>query len=422
MGKISSMKDLRVIILAAGKGTRMKSELPKVLHQVCGRPMLSYVLDSVRLLRSLKTYVILGHKINLFKDYLNKDIIAVHQKKLLGTADAVRCAEKYLKGFKGNLLVVCGDTPLLTRQTLSLLIKKRVSTKASCSFLSAVVDNPFGYGRVIRNNRKEVVAIKEEKDAGASEKRVDEINVGVYCFYAPDLFKALKSVVKSKVKKEYYLTDVIQILKDKDLKVSTLQLKDMSESLGINTREDLALSERLMRQRILSRFMQQGVTIEDPQTTFIAADAKIGKDTRIRPFTVIEEQVKIGKRCIVGPFCRIRTETAIKDDVEIGNFTEISRTQMGSNCFMKHFSFLGDSFVGNGVNIGAGAVTANFDGKTKHVTHIKDGAFIGSDSILVAPVEVGSKAITGAGSVVTRGKKIPAGAIAVGVPAKIKKR
>lgn len=415
------MKDIRTLILAAGKGTRMKSDVPKVLHNICGKPIIRYVLDAVEVLGSQKTYVVLGHKSELIEDYLGEEYKILHQKQLLGTADAVKCAQKFLKGYRGHLLVLCGDTPLLNKNSIRNLIKKHKKTNSSCTFLTAVLHNPSGYGRVIRDEGGKVVAIREEKDAVGLEKNIAEINAGVYCFRNKELFQGLNQIKLNKRKKEFYLTDIIEHFTQNGLKVDTLEAEDAQECLGINTRQDLAESESIIRQRILKEFMLQGVTVLDPVTTYIDASARIGKDTVIRPYSYIEQNVRIGTRCLVGPFARLRPGTKVGNNVEIGNFTEVSRSKIGNHSIMKHFGFIGDASVGAHVNIGAGTVTANYDGKQKNATSIANNAFIGSDSVLVAPVKIGRHATIGAGSVVTRGKNVPDGAIAYGVPARISK-
>ncbi len=413
------MQELNTIILAAGKGTRMKSDTPKVLHQVCGKPMLQYVLDISKSVGSLKTCVVLGHKCDSVKDFLSKDFLTVEQKKLLGTADAVKCTEKYFKNHKGNVLILCGDTPLLNKSVIKNIVKRHKKREAVCTFLTAVVHNPEGYGRIIRDESGKVVAIREDNDAVGLERDLAEINVGVYCFKAQELFKALKEIKINKKKKEFYLTDIIELFYEKQFKIETIETENPSEGLGINTREGLAEAEAILRRKILKRFMSDGVTIMDPQTVYIDSEVKIGRDTIIKPFTFIEKNVKVGARCSIGPFARLRSGARIEDDVEIGNFTEISRTKIGKRSMMKHFSYLGDADVGSDVNIGAGAITANFDGVEKNLTKISDGAFIGCDSIMIAPVKIGKQAIVGAGSVVSKKKNVPDYSVAVGAPARI---
>ena len=413
------MSNLRTIILAAGKGIRMQSDRPKVLHPVCNKPIIQYVLDVVRALGVQHIYMVLGHKSSEVKNILGKEVTVVIQKRLLGTADAVKITSAHFRNYQGDVLILCGDTPLLNQDTIRELIKKHKKTKAVCTFLTEVVENPKGYGRVVRNDKGAVTAIREDKDAKAEERNIREINVGVYCFKGNDLFTSLKEIKINLKKKEYYLTDIIQILIGKGLKVETALTDDHQEGLGVNTRVDLALAESVMRKRILKNFMLNGVTIMDPETTYIQTDVKIGRDTTIRPFTIIENNVRIGNRCLIGPFCRIRPDTRIGNNVEVGNFTEVSRSKVGDHCFMKHFGFLGDALLGKRVNIGAGVVTANFDGKMKHVTEISDDAFIGSDSILVAPLRIGRGAVTGAGCVVPSQRNVPDHGVVAGVPAKL---
>ncbi len=413
------MKELQTIILAAGKGTRMKSDLAKVLHLVCGQPMLRYVIDAVKSAGSLKHYVILGHQYDDVKKILPVDCIAVRQKMLRGTADAVNCVRSRVKGYQGDILVVCGDTPLLRAETLKALVKRHRETGAACTVLTAVLEDSKGYGRIIRGIHGDPVAIREEKDATAIERKILEINAGVYCFKTEALFAALSQVKENSRKKEFYLTDVIAIMADRSWKIGALETDDARECLGINSRIDLAVAQQIIRLRILEKVMSSGVTIQDPQTTHIDASAKIGLDTVIRPFSVIESDVRIGKRCVIGPFAHLRPQTRIADHTEIGNFTEVSRSSIGAHCFMKHFSFLGDANIGDRANIGAGVVTANFDGKQKHQTVIGRGAFVGSDAVIVAPATIGKDAVVGAGCVVAKEKTVPNGYVMVGVPGRL---
>ena len=414
------MQDLRTVILAAGKGTRMKSDCPKVLHEVCGKPIVEYVLDAAKAAGSLKTYVVVGYKGDAVKKRLVSGLVMVRQPKLSGTADAVRRVAGHLKNYYGDVLILCGDTPLLNKTVIKELVRKHKNAKAICTFLTATVGEPQGYGRVIRNENAEAIAIREDKDAAEHEKDIAEINVGVYCVQSRALFGVLRRIRPNKNKKEFYLTDIIDLFHQGGLKIETVTTEDPVEGLGVNTKEDLAVAGRVIRERILKNFMREGVTIVDPATTYIDADVKIGKDTCIRPFTIIEKDVRIGDCCVIGPFARLRPGVRIGNGVEIGNFTEVSRTRIGNKTLMKHFSFLGDALVGSDVNIGAGTITANFDGVRKNQTKIGNGAFIGSDSILIAPVKIGNRAVVGAGSVVTKGKVVPDGGMAVGVPAKIK--
>ena len=396
----------------------MKSEIPKVLHPLCGKPMLAYVLDLAKDLKLRNTLVVVGHKKELLKDLLNEyKVKMIHQDKLLGTADALRRAQNALKNFSGNVLVLYGDQPLLRKETLKTLTQKHLDTNACATILTANLANPCGYGRIIRDNYARIIAIVEDKEATAAQKSITEINTGIICFKKGALFKAIAKIRPDNAKKEYYLTDAIKIMAGEGLAIESLCISDdVQEAQGINSRQDLAQAQRTIRLRILDYFMTQGVSIMDPDTTTIECGCKIGQDTVIYPFTVIEKGVKIGKFCSIGPFCHLRPQTIIKAGAIIGNFTETVRCAIGEGTLMKHFSYLGDTFVGNRVNIGCGTVTANFDGQKKLKTVIGDGAFIGSDTVLRAPVKVGKKAITGAGAVVT--KDVKAGQVVVGVPAR----
>ncbi|MFH1640426.1 MAG: NTP transferase domain-containing protein [Candidatus Omnitrophota bacterium] len=411
-------KNIASIILAAGKGERMKSELPKVLHQVCSRPMLGYVLDLVKALRISKSIFVLGYKHELVKKSLNVGAKVVVQKRLMGTGDAVKIALPALKNFKGTILVLYGDIPLLKKDTLQKLIGHHVKNNLDATLLTAVIDKPRGYGRIIRDKYSSICGIVEEKDADDFQKDIKEINTGIICFNKTRLVEALKEVRINRRKKEYYLTDVIGILYKKGRLIDAVAIPDINEALGINSRSDLARANSIMQLRINEELMASGVTIVDPASTFISYGIKIGRDSRIYPFTVIERGVRIGKRCSVGPFAHLREGTRLQDDVEVGNFSEIVRSSLSSKTKAKHFSYIGDARIGRKVNIGAGSVTANFDGKKKNITVIKDNAFIGSDTILVAPVKIGKYAKTGAGSVVISHANIPDGMVVAGIPAR----
>jgi len=416
------MSNLGTIVLAAGKGTRMKSLRPKVLHEICGKPMILYVLDAVKAAGSLKTCVVLGHQNEAVRDLLGNRVSSVLQKKRLGTADAVKAAASHFKGHKGNILIICGDTPLLQASTLKTLIRRHKKSEAACTFLTSVVHEPQGYGRIIRGLNGSAVAIREEKDACEYEKNIAEINVWLYCVRGKVLFDIVQKIGVNKKKKEYYLTDMIALLAQRGERIETLETEDAQEGLGVNTREDLAVAIQCVQQRILRDLMLSGVTIEDPCTTMVHSGVRIGRDTVIRPFTVIEQGVVIGSECVIGPFARLRPGTKIKDQAVIGNFAEVSRSQIGKGSIMKHFGFLGDAQVGVQANIGAGVVTANYDGTNKNKTQIADGAFIGSDSILIAPVKIGTKGVTGAGTVVTKNTVVGSGEVCVGVPGRVRRQ
>ena len=416
---IDMHKNIAVVILAAGKGERMKSETPKVMHKICSRPMLAYVLDLTRSLKPGKTVIVLGYQYEAIRKELPPDITAVRQRRLQGTADAVKDALLKLKGFKGTVLVLYGDTPLLKKESVDKLLKYHTENKLDATLLTARMNKPKGYGRILRDKYSSISAIVEEKEADDFEKEIKEVNTGIICFNKASLEAALKKVRPDNRKKEYYLTDTIKILYQQGKLVDGIKIADIHEAIGINSRLELARANLIMQQRINEKFMRSGVTIVDICSTFISYGAEIGRDSVIYPFTVIERDVRIGKRCSVGPFAHLREGTRVSDDVTLGNFIEINRADIGAKTFIKHFSYIGDAMVGARVNIGAGTVTANFDGRSKHTTVIKDNALIGSDTILVAPVKVGRGALTGAGSVII--KNIPDNKKAVGVPARILK-
>lgn len=412
-------KNTAVIILAAGKGERMKSSLPKVLHEVCGRPMCGYVFDLCKDLRLNTCVTVLGYKSEEVKKNLPSGMKTVIQKKQAGTADAVKQALPLLKNFSGTVLVLYADNPLLTKDTVRKLLDRHHQNNAALTVLTAALNKPAGYGRIIRDKYSCICGIVEEKEANDFQKDIKEINTGVMCFDKNRLSEALKSVRPSAVKKEYYLTDCIEILYKKGMLIENIQISDIKEALGINTRADLSTANRIMQLRLNEGFMKKAVTIIDPTTVFISFDAKIGEDTIIYPFTVIEKNVKIGKRCSVGPFAHLRGGTVISDEVKVGNFIEIVRSKLAPHTLAKHFGYIGDTHIGRSVNIGAGVVTANFDGAKKNTTVIDERAFIGSDTVLVAPVKIGKNAKTGAGSVVTKNRNVPSGKTVAGVPAEL---
>ncbi|MBM3246602.1 MAG: bifunctional UDP-N-acetylglucosamine diphosphorylase/glucosamine-1-phosphate N-acetyltransferase GlmU [Candidatus Omnitrophica bacterium] len=414
--------NLAVIILAAGRGERMKSALPKVLHPVCGRPMLSYVLDLARGLKASKVVTVLGHQHQEVKKLMAAGIKIVVQKRLLGTADAVKAARGALGNFKGALLVLYGDILLLKKETIQGLLKYHRENNLDAAILTATVEKPQGYGRILRDEYSSICGIREEKDADDYEKELKEINTGIICFNKEKLYAALGEIKADNRKKEYYLTDIIRIFYEKGYAIDGVALSDINEALGINSRQELSQADRIMRQRINEKWMQEGVSIIEPAATFISYSAKIGRDTLIYPFTVIENNVKIGKSCSIGPFAHLREGTVIADNVVVGNFLEIVRSRISSKTLIKHFGYLGDARIGRQANIGAGAVTANFDGRQKNITVIKDGAFIGSDTVMVAPVKIGKAAVTAAGAVVLKNKNVPDGQRVAGVPARVLKK
>jgi bifunctional UDP-N-acetylglucosamine pyrophosphorylase/glucosamine-1-phosphate N-acetyltransferase len=413
------MRNLQAIILAAGEGTRMKSETPKVLHAICGRPMVSYALDLAASSGVKQPIIVLGHGAEQVKPRLPKEVKVVLQTKQLGTGDAVLAAKKSLSGSGGAVLILYADTPLLRRTTVQKLVETHFKTGATCTLLTAHLADPSGYGRILRNEGGQITGIVEEAEANTAQRAIREINVGPLVCNAQPLLDALAVVKPSASKKEVYLTDIIShIARQEGAKVQATRVEEIAEALGINSRTELARAIGVIRQRIVDAHLHNGVTIEDPQTTFIDHGVSIGADTIIHPYTVIETGVAIGKRCSIGPFARLRSGVTIAEETRVGNFVELVRTKVGPRVRIGHVSYLGDATIEEGVNIGAGAITANYDGQAKHETHIGKGAFIGSDTVLIAPVKVGAGGITGAGSVVTKAHDVPAKGVVVGVPAR----
>ncbi len=424
--KASKTGNIACIILAAGRGTRMKSSLPKVLHTISGKTMIEHMLGLVKPFNFRPTVVVTGYGAREVARCAEGAVL-VRQRRLLGSADAVKQVKSLLtkKGSvasRGDVLILYGDTPLIRKETLRRLIERQRSSGAACTLLTARLSNPTGYGRILRDSDGSVTRIAEEKDASAYEKAINEVNIGVYCFDVRHLFDAIQAVRSENKKREYYLTDVISILRHRCLPVETVCTDDEEEAIGVNSKRNLARVEDIIRRRAINRFLLAGITIEDPRTTHISGDCVIGKDTVIRAFTLIEGDVKIGSGCVIGPFARLRSGTKLSDGVEIGNFVEITRSSVGARTKIKHHSYIGDSVIGKDVNIGAGTITANYDGRKKNRTVIKDGVFVGSGTVFVAPVTVGKNAVTGAGCVVTRNTAVPNNAVMVGVPARLLRR
>ena len=416
------MKNLVAVILAAGRGTRMKSSIPKVMHDILGKPMISYVIDLVNGLGADEIFVVAGYKKDLLKDAL-KGVKVVVQKELLGSGDAVNAAGKALKGYSGDILVVCGDTPILERDVMRELVKKHERSSASATILTAELKNPSGYGRIARNANGAIERIIEDVEASIFEKVITEINVGAYCFKAKDLFGSLEEIKSDNKKKEYFLTDVIGVLHKKGKKVEFVSApEDTRTIIGINSRRDLAEAVRILKDAVLESLMENGVTIVDPSTTVIEPGVEIGADSVIYPNTVIETGVKMGKSCKIGPFARIRGGVELADCVEVGNFVELVRTKVGQGTKIKHHTYLGDATLGKDVNIGAGTITANYDGKNKNKTVIEDKVFVGVGSILIAPLRIGEKAVVGAGCVIPKNRHVAPGSTVVGVPARVLKK
>jgi len=443
---MAESSDLHIVILAAGQGTRMKSARPKVLHEVMGTTMVEHVLGTAGSLGPTTVTVIVGHKADVVRAGLAHvpDLHFCLQEPQLGTAHALQQAEKVLAGKTGTVILLSGDVPLLRRETLQRLLASHRSSRAAATVVTSVVDQPYGYGRIVRRDGQ-LVAIVEERDASPVERQIHEINSGIYAFDLNPLFDALRGIAAQNAQGEYYLTDLVGIYARRNLVVETLVLDGFQEIRGINSRSDLAEVSRIVRQTKNEELMAAGVTLIDPATTYIASEVEIGADTVIHPGVVIEGHSRVGQACeiqahvrivdsdiadrvainsfclivgariaqgaAVGPFAHLRPETVIGQGAKVGNFVELKKTTLGPGSKANHLSYLGDTTVGANANIGAGTITCNYDGKHKHATVIEDGAFIGSDTQLVAPVRIGQGAVVGAGTTVR--EDVPAGALAV---------
>lgn len=403
------------VILAAGKGTRMKSETPKVLHKIFDKTLLGYVLDSVKF--ASEAFVIVGHKAEEVTEYVNKNYSfakTVLQTPQLGTGHAVSMVCPELATFDGLVVILCGDTPLVREETMKKFVDEHIASGADLTVMSTVFENPTNYGRIIRSANGALEKIVEEKDADASQKAVKEVNAGIYCLNWAKIKPAFSQLTSSNAQGEYYLTDIIEWANRQGLSVQASILDDSDEIYGINSRENLATATRLMNQRKLHELMVSGVTIVDPASTWISQDTEIGADTVVYPGTYIEgSNNKIGQRCKIGPFAHLRGDVEIADDAKIGNFVEVKKSKIGSHTNACHLSYIGDSEFGSNINIGAGTITANFNPLTrvKSKTVLKDNVKIGSNTVLVAPVTVEEGANVGAGSVIT--KNVPARALAL---------
>ena len=455
-------ESLDVVIMAAGLGTRMKSNCAKVLHKLDGRPLISHVCRAALELEPRSVYVVVGYQAEDVQAAVEKEfslqagrIAFVHQREQRGTGDAVMAADNVLGGKNGTVMVLSGDVPLIKPATLTRLVEAHNQKNASCTLMSVRLENPTGYGRVVKSAAGDFMKIVEQKDASDEERQIREINVGIYCFDNAKLFAALKEIKPNNSQGEFYLTDVPAILKSRGDTVAIYQHNDAREVSGINTRAELAEFENLLRRNTVRRLMiDSGVTFIDPSHAYISGEAQIGRDTVIHPDVHIEGATTIGEACeihqgsrivnsrignrvtikdhclvldseiaddcAVGPFAHLRMNARMDERSVVGNFVEVKKSHIGRGTKSMHLTYLGDATIGEGTNIGAGTVTCNYDGKNKHPTIIEDHVRIGSDTMLVAPVRVGSGAVTGAGSVVT--EDVPANTLVAGVPAKVKRK
>lgn len=438
------MSNRYAVILAAGQGTRMKSKLYKVLHPVCGKPMVQHVVDQVSKLNIKEIVTITGHGAEMVEQQLGTISKYALQEEQLGTAHAVMKARELLEGKEGVTIVVCGDTPLIRHETMEALFKHHEELSAKATILTAHAENPSGYGRVIRNEQAMVERIVEHKDASEEERQIKEINTGTYCFDNKALFEALNKVTNDNVQGEYYLPDVIEILKKEGEIVTAYQTADFEETLGVNDRIALSQAEAFMKKRINEEHMRNGVTIMDPSNTYIGTDVRIGADSIIHPGTILSGNTIIGSDCVIGPhteisdchvgdqsvikqsaahdshigsqvnigpFAHIRPQSDIHDEVKIGNFVEVKKSVFGKGSKASHLSYIGDAEIGKDVNLGCGSITVNYDGKNKYLTKIEDGVFIGCNSNLVAPVTIGEGAYVAAGSTIT--EDVPGEALSI---------
>ncbi|WP_315443439.1 bifunctional UDP-N-acetylglucosamine diphosphorylase/glucosamine-1-phosphate N-acetyltransferase GlmU [uncultured Selenomonas sp.] len=438
------MLDFVTVILAAGKGTRMKSKLPKVLHRAAGKSMLQHVIDAAYAAGARRNIVVTGFGGDVVRTAIGDSVEYVEQCEQLGTGHAVLQAKDLLSGEHGTIMVLCGDTPLLTAELLARFHEEHVNAGAKATVLTAIMPNAKGYGRIIRRENGEVLKIVEHKDATPEEREIHEVNAGIYCFDAEALFSALTKVTNDNAQGEYYLPDVLSILRDAGEKIWAVVADNYESTLGINSRSQLAVAERILRKRKVEELMADGVTIMDPNTTFIDAEVRVGMDTIIYPFTILEGVTVIGEDCIIGPHVRfqdmligdgvkahyvyahdaevesgsdlgqfnhIRPDSHIGTGVKIGNFVEIKNSNIGECSKVPHLSYIGDCDMGAHVNMGCGTITVNYDGKNKYRTSIGNDAFVGCNSNLVAPVVVGENAYVAAGSTITR--DVPSGTLAV---------
>jgi bifunctional UDP-N-acetylglucosamine pyrophosphorylase/glucosamine-1-phosphate N-acetyltransferase len=438
--------DLHVVVLAAGKGTRMKSARPKVLHRVAGRPMIDYVLDRASELSPSTTIVVVGHHADELRAALlgRERLTFVVQEPQRGTAHALLTTEGALTSAAGTLILLSGDVPLLTANTLEKLVATHRERRAAMTVVTAHADRPHGYGRIVRSGQK-IARIVEERDATSTEREIREINSGIYAFELAGLFEAVRGIAAENAQGEYYLPDLVSIYRQRGLGVETFAVANSQEILGINSRAELTVVNHILKHEKNAALMAAGVTIEDPATTYVESDVEIGVDTILHPGVSLERGTVVGVSCeihsgarivasrlgdrvtvlnhcvitdaqvesgaSIGPFAHLRNHASVGAQAKVGNFVEMKNTTFGAGSKSGHLAYLGDAIVGTDVNIGAGTITCNYDGTQKHITTIEDGAFIGSDTQLIAPVTVGKNAYVGTGTTVR--DDVPEGALAV---------
>ncbi|MGD2094815.1 MAG: NTP transferase domain-containing protein [Phycisphaerales bacterium] len=398
------MAERVAIILAAGVSKRMNTKMAKVLHEVCGRPMLAYVLDACREVGVAKIYVVVGFSAEQVEEQFNGagDIVWVRQAEQLGTAHAVLCCKEHLQDFDGQTLVLCGDGPLIRAQTLKTLIEKHEGEQSAATLATAKLEDPAGYGRIIRDKYGNMQGIVEDSDCTEAQLTIKEVNPSYYLFNNKILFEALEKVEPDNVKKEYYLTDALSGIIATGHKVIAVTAVRPEEAKGVNSRAQLSEASKIMQRRIQRKLMDDGVTIVDPANTWIDARAKIGQDTVIEPFTYIHGEVKIGQGCRIGPFAFLRHGTVLENDVVLGVYTEVKNSTLADGVRARHHSYIGDATVGKNVNVGAGTITANFDGEKVNRATIGNNCYLGSGAILIAPLELKDGSHINAGTVVSQ--------------------
>ena len=390
------------LIMAAGKGTRMNSNKSKLVHKIYDRELVRRVVDLAKKIGSDEIVAVVGHLKEQIQEVLGDEVSYAFQEELLGTGHAVMQAKPFLQGKKGKVVILYGDVPIIRPETLKNLISKSIKNKEYATLLTAMYENPTGYGRIIRDEGGNIKGIVEEKDADPLQKKhIKEINSGIYCFDIEELLRAIDKIKPNNAQGEYYLTDVIRIMNEEGLKTGAVIVEDNTEILGVNDRAQLELLTRVLRMRINSSHMKKGVTIEDAQTTYIYDDVKIGMDTVIHPNTIIKSGVTIGENCEIGPNAYIREGCKIGNNVKVGNCVELKKVKIADGSKVPHLTYLGDCELGSNVNIGCGTITCNYDGQNKHKTKIGNNAFVGSNVNFVAPVKIGDNTLIAAGSTIT---------------------
>ena len=394
-------EEVIAVVLAGGKGTRMKSNKSKLVHKIYGKEIVLRAVENAKKAGINNIITVVGHQKEQVMEVLGDSVIYAYQEEMLGTGNAVKQAKDYLKGKTGKVVVLNGDVPILRPETIKNLIEKSIANKEYATLLTAIYDNPFGYGRIIRDEGGNVEGIVEEKDASEMQRKIKEINAGIYCFDIQELLNSLELIDNNNASGEYYITDVIKIMNDKGLKTGAVIVEDNTEILGVNDRVQLEIVTKILRMRINTEHMRNGVTIEDSSNTYIYDDVEIGKDTVIHPNTTIKSGVTIGEDCEIGPNSYIREGCKLSNKVKIGSFVEIKKAIVGEGTKIPHLTYMGDCEIGSKTNIGCGTITCNYDGFNKSKTTIGNNCFVGSNTNFIAPVTIEDNAFIAAGSTIT---------------------